>query len=187
MQPYGNPQQQYQQQQPKKGMSTLAIVLIVLGVLAVLGMGTCGLGALFLAHEAKGGVEQMTEGGALILSSPPEVTAALAGAKKDYVGSWVSAKGSTLDIREDGSLSLVKKEHGQNETMNFPIAAFSGNNIEIKAFVVVTMNVTSPPHTVGDHMEMPLDGITFKRDAAAPTPGEPPVPVPTTTAVPKAK
>src|ERR1022692_4533640 len=62
---------------PKKGMGALGIVLIILGVLFVLGIGTC-VGGYFWV---KGKVSDLVDSGALDLVSPPAVTAALAGPK----------------------------------------------------------------------------------------------------------
>lgn len=152
------------QQAPKKGMSTLAIVLIIAGVLLVLGIGTCGAGALWLGHQVKEVKESIADGG-LVLVSPAEVVTDLAGPKKDYVGSWTSASGkSTLDIQPDGSLKLVQDERGTKETLTAPIAAFAGNDIEIRVGLKFELKVSEPPHRVGDHLEMIARGITFRRN-----------------------
>jgi hypothetical protein len=108
MQPYGGPQAPMP---VKKGMGALGIVLIVLGIVFVLGLGTC-VGGYFWV---KGKVSDLVEGGALDLTSPPAVTAALAGAKKDYVGSWTSKKGSTLDIQSNGQMQYVKVKGSGND------------------------------------------------------------------------
>jgi hypothetical protein len=147
---------------PKKGLSGLAIALIVIGVIAVIGLGTCVAGVFYVKAKAEKFADSL-DGGALVLASPPEVKAELAGAKKDYVGSWKSAKGSTLDLDPEGNLKLVRDEGGTKETLTAPIAAFQGNDMQIKAFVTLTIPVTSPPHRVGDHWSMTAKGVTFER------------------------
>jgi hypothetical protein len=149
---------------PKKGLSTLAIVLIIGGVLLVLGIGTCGAGAVWLGHKAKEVKENIADGG-LVLASPPEVVAELAGPKKEYVGSWTSVSGkSTLDIQADGAMKLVQDERGTKETLTAPIAAFVGNDIEIRFGITFKVNVAEPPHRVGAGFEMNARGITFRRN-----------------------
>lgn len=129
-------------QAPKKGMSTLAIVLIIGGVVLVLGIGTCAAGAVWLGHKAKEVTENLADGG-LILVSPPEVVAELAGPKKDYVGTWTSESGkSTLDINPDGNFKLVQDERGSKETLSAPIAAFAGSDLEVR--LGITLKVVGP-------------------------------------------
>lgn len=146
----------------KKGLSGLAIALIIIGVLAVLGLGTCVAGVFYVKAKAEKFADSI-DGGGLVLVSPPEVKTELAGAKKEYVGSWTSKKDSTLDIDAEGNLRLVRDEGGAKETLTAPIAAFQGNDIQIKAFVTLTIPVTSPPHRVGDHWSMTAKGVTFER------------------------
>jgi hypothetical protein len=146
----------------KKGLSGLAIALIIIGVVAVLGLGTCVAGVFYVKAKAEKLADSI-DGGGLVLVSPPEVKAELAGAKKEYVGSWKGGKNSTLDIDADGNLKLVRDEGGAKETITAPIAAFSGNDIQMKAFVTLTIPVTSPPRRVGDHWSMTAKGIAFER------------------------
>ena len=146
----------------KKGLSGLAIALIIIGVVAVLGLGTCVAGVFYVKAKAEKFADSI-DGGAVVLVSPPEVKAELAGAKKEYVGSWKSKKDSTLDIDADGNLKLVRDEGGAKETLTAPIAAFQGNDIQIKAFVTITIPVTSPPHRVGDHLVDDGQGRHFER------------------------
>jgi hypothetical protein len=148
---------------PKKGMSTLAIVLIVLVVLLVLGAGTCIAGL----YWAKGKVEQSIGEGGLVLQSPPDVRAALAGPKKDYVGSWRSKRGSTLVIDSLGNLALETDEGSTKEKLNAPIAAFKGDDMEIHALVTIPIRVSSPPKCGADTCEMTAKGIKFERRAGA--------------------
>lgn len=147
----------------KKGLSGLAIALIIIGILLVLGMGTCAVGVYFVKKEANKLTEGMADGGGLMLESPAEVKAAIAGDKKDYVGSWKSARGSTLDIDADGNFKLVYDEGGVKETLTAPIAAFRGNDIQIRVFVTITVAVSSPPQRVGDHFTMTAKGTKFER------------------------
>jgi hypothetical protein len=140
-------------------MSALTITLIVMGVILVLGLGTCVAGAFFLKQQA----ENLVDGGGLVLASPPEVKAELAGAKKDYVGSWRSTKGSSLDIDAEGNIKMILAEGSAHESVTAAIAAFKGNDIEIHAIVTLAIPVTSTPHAVGDHVEMTAKGVTFQR------------------------
>lgn len=146
----------------KKGLSGLAIALIIIGVVAVLGLGTCVAGMFYVKAKAEKFADSL-DGGGLILVSPPEVKAELAGPKKDYVGSWRGGKNSSLDIDAEGNLKLVRDEGGAKETFTAPIAAFQGNDMQVKAFVTLTIPVTSPPRRVGDHWTMTAKGVVFER------------------------
>lgn len=78
----------------------------------------------------------------LVLASPPEVVAELAGPKKDWVGSWRSAAGkaSTLAIDPQGNVKFVQNEGGSyTETLTAPIAAFDGNDMKFRALVKMTV------------------------------------------------
>ncbi len=149
----------------KQGMSTLAKVLLVFGVLAMLGIGTCAAGAFWLKGKATEVAESLADGGggSIVLVSPPEVKAALAGPKAAYVGAWRGTGTNALDIGADGMMRFVKGEGRSDSTMNAPIAAFRGNDIEMKAFITVTMKVSEAPHQVGDHWEMTVDNIKLQR------------------------
>lgn len=144
-------------------MSTLAKVLLALGVVLALGLGTCVGGVLWLGKKAEKALAEATDGGGLVISSPADVTAALAGPKKAYVGTWRSKKGSVLEIDATGQMSFAKHEGGTNSTTNAPIAAFAGDDFKVRVFVEVTFHVARPPHQVGDHWEMTVDGIEFER------------------------
>jgi hypothetical protein len=150
--------------QPKKGMTTLTIVLIVIGVLLVLLAGVCGLGVIAVQREAKKISDDIGDGG-IALVSPPDVTAALAGSKKDYVGQWKSKRGSALRIDADGRMLLEKDEDGDGikEKVDGPIVSFSGNDIVQKPVITITTRVSVTPHQNGDHWEMTADGIDFSR------------------------
>jgi hypothetical protein len=144
----------------KKGLSTVAIVLIVLGVLLVLGLGTCVGGV----YWAKSKVEkELADGGGVTLVAPPDVKEALAGPKKDYVGSWKSKRGSTLDIAETGEMRLNVDEGGGKETLTAPIARFKGDDMEVHMIVTVTIAVAKPPHQEGGTWRMRAKGIDFER------------------------
>ena len=144
---------------PKRGIGTLGIVFIVLGVVLVLGVGTCVGGILWV----KGKVSDLVDGGSLDLEAPLAVTSALAGPKKDFVGSWTSKKGSVLDIDSSGRLRLQKAEGGGSTKLEAPIGAFVGDDIELHLIVKVTIRVTRPPHKKGSTWEMTADGIDFER------------------------
>ena len=155
-------------QERGSGYRALAIVLIVVGVLGVLALGTCAVGAFWVKRKADAVVASIADGG-LVMVSPPAVKAELAGAKKDYVGAWASARGSTLDIDADGNMKLVKDEDGDGgsrEAITAPIASFRGDDIEVKLVVTLTIPVTVPPHRVGSpskHWEMTAKGVVFER------------------------
>lgn len=159
MQPYETPP-------AKPGMSALSIALIVLGALLVLTLGTCAAGVFWVGREAKKFEAEIRDGGAVVvLASPPAVVAELAGAKKDYVGAWSSARGSTLRIDADGSMKFDKDEDGDGikEKITAPIAAFRGDDLEVKMVVTLFVRVTQAPHKVGDHWEMTADGVALER------------------------
>jgi len=147
---------------PKKGASVLTIVLAIIGAVALLGFGTCVAGAFWVSNKAKAALE----GGGFTRESPPEVVTALAGPKKDYVGLWVSERGSRLALDERGRLAFVKAEGGMNESFRAPVAAFKGNDIELHLFVTVTIAVTEPPHQVDGKWRMTAKGIVFYRESA---------------------
>jgi hypothetical protein len=146
-------------------MSTLNIVLIVIGSFVVLGLGTCALCVSVAGHEAKKFAAAMQDGGALVLESPPEVKAALAGAKSAYVGSWTSTTGSALVIEPSGHMRVDRRGAGVRGATNveLPIAAFQGDDIIAKAIVTITLHVSVPPHAVDGHQEMTVDGTPFTR------------------------
>jgi hypothetical protein len=148
---------------PPKKSNTLAIVLAIIGVLFVLLIGTCAAGTWFLKKKTAEFAENIADGG-MVLVAPPEVKAELAGAKKDYVGSWTSASGkSTLDIDADGNVKLVKDEGGMKETITMPIAAFRGNDIEMKAVVTFKIDVPEPPRQEGGTWKMRAKGVSWQR------------------------
>ena len=157
----------YPQQPPpqKKGMSALTIVLIVLGVLFVLGLGTCGVAGYWASKKLED-VKQSIGDGGMVMVAPPDVAAALAGEKKEYVGAWRSKSGkSTLLITPAGQLSYSKAETTTKENISgAAIAAFQGNDIVVKMIVTLTIKVTQPPHASGAKTEMVADGITFVKD-----------------------
>jgi len=147
-------------------MSTLAKVLIAIGVVAVLGFGACVGAGFFLVNKAGDMVHDLADGGGktLVLVSPPEVKAALAGPKAAYVGAWKGAGENSLTIDQDGAIAFSKNSGGSNSNMNAAIAAFRGDNIELKAFVTVTLKVSEPPHKVGDHWEITVDGVKMQHN-----------------------
>ncbi len=150
--------------EPKKGMSTLTIVLIVIGVLLVLVGGTCAVGVVLIGREAKKISDDLGEGG-LMLVAPPEVKADLAGSKKDYIGHWKSKKGSSITIDAEGDMKIDKDEDGDGmkESLQGPIVRFSGNDIVQKPLITITTHVKEAPHKNGDHWEMIADDIHFSR------------------------
>jgi hypothetical protein len=147
-------------------MSPLTIILIVVGLVLVGALGTCAAGVFWVKREATKLETEIAEGGAVIVMvSPPSVKEALAGPKKDYVGHWHSKSGSTLDIYPDGAMRFEKDEDGDGvkEKTEAPIAAFNGDDFEVKALVVITTHVTEPPHQVGGKWQMTADGVHLTR------------------------
>jgi hypothetical protein len=161
MQPYAPPGPP-----PKKGIGTLGIVLIVIGIVAVVGIGACVGIAFWVKGKAEGIAAEVADGGALIAVSPPDVKAALAGPKKAYVGHWKSKKGSTLAIDADGNMDFEKDEDGdgQKEKIDAPIAAFVGNDMQVKIFVTLTVKVSDPPSNSSGTWKMRADGIELVRE-----------------------
>lgn len=149
----------------KKPLSALSIVLIVLGAMALLCAGAIGAGAFWVKGRAEQFLREAGDGGfAMIAQAPDEVRAALAGEKRDYVGVWSSDRGSRLEIREDGALSIRKAERaGSSTQFSLPIAAFSGDDIVCRAMVTLNIKVSQPPSRVGGRWEMVAEGITFHR------------------------
>ncbi len=149
---------------PPKKSNALFIVLGIVGVLLVLLAGTCAVGVFFVKKTTQEIAENLADGG-MVLVAPPEVKAELAGPKKDYVGSWRSLSGrSSLDIDSDGNLRLEKDEGGGKETYTMPIAAFRGDDIEVKPVVTLRIEVEEPPHQLpSGRWQMKAKGVTFQR------------------------
>ena len=150
------------QMPPKKGMSTGMTLLIVFGVIALLFGGTCIGGYFFLKQKVKAIGDDIADGG-LVLVSPPEVREALAGPKKDYVGSWSSQHGSTLVIAPDGNMKFDKTESSTTEKYDLPISGFHGDDILIKPLVSMTIHVTEAPHQVDGKWQMTADSVHLTR------------------------
>ena len=102
--------------------------------------------------------------GSLVLAAPPDVLSALSGPKRDYVGVWKSEAGSTLSIDPSGNVLLDTREGGSSKRLQAPIAAFSGNDIQMRAFVTITIAVSEPPRQVGGTWQMVADGVRYARD-----------------------
>jgi hypothetical protein len=149
-------------EKPGSAYRIVAVVLIVVGVLALLGIGTCALGAFIVKRKVDKVASEIADGG-IVLAAPPAVKAELAGPKKDYVGSWRSAAGSSLDIDPDGNMKYVKDEGGAKESITAPIAAFRGDDIEVKFGITLTVRVTEPPRLIGTTWQMKANGVAFER------------------------
>ncbi len=153
---------------PPKRTSALTIFLIILGVVLVLGGGTCA-GLIMLARHGMKTVSDSIADGGLVLVSPPAVTAALGKDKKSYVGTWTSSNGSKIAIVDDGSIEVVRKKGSSSESVTDVIAEFRGDDIVVKAVFELVVHVTKPPHQVGDHWEMTADDVEFQRSSAPPS------------------
>jgi hypothetical protein len=148
----------------RRSSNALQVILAIAGVVALLGLGTC-VGVYFVVKRGAAMVaaELADSGAPLVLGSPPAVTTALAGAKRAYVGHWRSTGGSALDIDATGAMTYDRREGGSKEKIDLPISAFHGDDIEAKAFVTLTIRVSSPPRRAGGHWEMVADGVTYER------------------------
>ncbi len=148
----------------KKSVSALTIVLAVIGVMALLCVGAVGAGVFWVKGKAEKLVAQSADGGfAFVTESPPEVRAELAGPRRDYVGSWRSDEGSSIDIEENGALSYSKVGGQRTTRYSLPIAAFNGDDIVCKAMLTLVIKVTEPPQEVNGRWQMVADGMTFHR------------------------
>jgi hypothetical protein len=145
-------------QTPKKS-NTLVIVLGIIAGIFIIGGAACAGCVFYAKNKAEEGLQSLADGGGLMLTSPEAVTTALAGPKKGYVGRWVAADGSTLQIDEDGHMRLEKK--AGNQKTDAPIAAFVGDDIQVKLFVTITYKVSKAPAPGGT--EIVVDGLSFKR------------------------
>jgi hypothetical protein len=149
----------------KKPVSALTIVVAVVGVMALVCVGAIGAGVFWVKGKAEKLVAQAADGGlAFVTESPSEVRTELAGPRSNYVGSWRSDQGSSLDIEEDGALSYSKVAgRGTTTRYSLPIAAFDGDDIVCKAMLTLVIKVTEPPQEVGGRWQMVADGTTFYR------------------------
>lgn len=151
-------------EQPKKGLSPLAIAGIVIGVVFLLGLGTCGIGGYF-AGKQLGEVKRNIADGGLVMTPPAAVKTALDSDRKDYVGTWTSKSGhSTLTITKDGMLDYERGESSAKTHLNGPIAEFAGDDVVLKVGIEFRVKVTKPPHPVDGKMEMTADNLTFTRE-----------------------
>jgi hypothetical protein len=159
---------------PKKGLSTGMIILIVVGVVFLLILGTCAAGVIWAERKASDFAKDMAEGG-VVLVSPPAVTSELAGAKKEYVGAWKSKKGSTMHIASSGNFlrELDEDGDGVKEKTEAPIAAFVGDDMQVKLIVTLLFRVSEPPHQVSGVWHMKVDGIDYERTGTTPAPPKP--------------
>jgi hypothetical protein len=109
----------------------------------------------------------------LMRGSPKEVTTALHGEKKDYVGSWSTKDGKhsadlkidasgEISYNESSSLRATRGESGNYEADFLHITAFEGDDIIVGRDLRI--KVTSRPHAVGDHLEMTANDLSFVRD-----------------------
>lgn len=151
---------------PSKEWSTLKIVLVVVGSMLLVIGSTCGVSAYRGYSAFKEVSENLSEGG-LAISASPEVIAELHGAKKDYLGRWTSTSGkSTLEILDNGHLVYHLREGSKPQDVTAPITKFSGNDIECHFAVKLRFNVKTPPHLIGNKLEMQIDNVTFERPAS---------------------
>jgi hypothetical protein len=149
----------------RRSSDALGVILAILGVMALLGLGTCvGVYALVKRGTAAVVASMGDAGSPISIVSPAAVTAELSGAKRAYVGAWRSAAGSVLDILPNGQVTYDKREPGQaNEKITVAIAAFHGADIELRVLAAIVLNVSVPPRRVGGGWEMVVDGATYTR------------------------
>ena len=143
-----------------KGLKKL---LIAVAVVVAIG-SIIGTVILFWVQKKVTEVAQGAADGGLVMVSPPEVVAELAGAKKGYVGEWRGVgNASTLDIDPQGNVRFERITGGSSEKLTAPIAAFVGSDMEFRAVIKLTIPVSEPPHEVGDHWEMTAKGVKLRR------------------------
>jgi hypothetical protein len=143
-----------------KGLKKL---LIALGIVVVIG-SIVGTVVLFWVQKKVTEVAKDAADGGLVMVSPPEVVAELAGPKKAWVGEWRGVgNASTLDIDAQGNVKLVRITGSSTEKLTAPIAAFVGNDMEFRAVIKLTIPVSEAPHEVGDHWEMTAKGVKLRR------------------------
>ena len=143
-----------------KGLKKL---LIALGIVVVIG-SIIGTVVLFWVQKKVTEVAKGAADGGLVLVSPPEVVAELAGPRKSWVGDWRGiGNASTLDIDAQGNVKFERITCSSTEKITAPIAAFVGNDMEFRAVIKFTIVVSEPPHEVGDHWEMTAKGVKLRR------------------------
>ena len=142
-----------------KGLKKL---LVVLGVVVVIG-SIAGVVLLFWVQKKATQVMGDAKDGGIVLVSPPEVIAELAGPKKGYVGEW-RGPDTQLDVDAQGNVRFERvTAAGSTEKITAPIAAFAGNDMKFRAFIEFTIAVSEAPHEVGDHWEMTAKGVKLRR------------------------
>ena len=142
-----------------KGLKKLAIAL---GVVVVIG-SIAGVLLLFWVQRKATEIAGNAKDGGIVLVSPPEIVAELAGPKKGYVGQW-RGNDTVLDVDAQGNVRFERvTAAGSTEKITAPIAAFDGNDMKFRAFIEFTIAVSEAPHEVGDHWEMTAKGVKLRR------------------------
>lgn len=141
-----------------KGLKKILVAVVVVVVIGSI-LGTIGL---FWVQRKVADVAKDVADGGLVMVSPPEIVAELAGAKKGYVGEW-RGRETTLDIDPQGNVRWVRGTGESSEKLSAPIAAFIGDDMEFRAVIKITLAVSEAPHEVGDHWEMTVKGVKLRR------------------------
>jgi hypothetical protein len=131
------------------------IAVIVLSVLAVVGVG------VFSAVRMVGTMKEVlgtSDAGPPM--SDAEISALLAGPKRDFVGEWKSPTGS-LVIRPDGRAGYAMRVGFANESANGRIVVFRDDAFYIMSF---RFSIDEPPHRDGARWKMRVRGNYFERD-----------------------
>jgi hypothetical protein len=78
--------------------------------------------------------------------------------KLDYQGDWQNAS-VRLIITSDGSVSYKKVVDGMTTTIDAPIKAFIGDDIEVGVgWFTTVFDVSEPPHQIDGQWKMIVDG-----------------------------
>jgi hypothetical protein len=148
-------------------------ILVLVGAVLLAALGSCVTGLFWLKAKAGGGtvVELVERVMPITFFAPSAVKAALAGPRKDYVGWWTAGEDVQLFIASDGNLKWERRQDDPTgrvpsytvETIEAPIAAFAGDDIVVKLVFKKVLRVSRPPHEVGEHWEMTVEGVSLKR------------------------
>lgn len=87
--------------------------------------------------------------------------------KAAYAGQWQDDQ-QDVDVRlwitKEGSLKYTWSKPGLNKNLEAPIQEFQGNNFVAGIGPLkTTFTVSEPPHRVGDHWTMVVDGVRLNR------------------------
>jgi hypothetical protein len=87
--------------------------------------------------------------------------------RREYAGDWRGPQMRML-ITADGRCEYSRRfEGGRSSQISAPIQRFEGDNIVVGlGFMNTTFVVSKPPHLVGGHWKMVVDGVELTRFGA---------------------